>query len=339
MVMDAQKMEAQKGTNTVKMLTERELILATKIYASENRTLSWYYTLSTLLLIIICYVLLFSKIPLFLKFLISVLNGLFIVRFFVIYHDYMHKAILQKSVISKLLFTIFGIFILAPASIWQRSHDYHHAHNSKLYTSSIGSFPIVTKKKYKSFSKKDKLLYLFIRHPITITLGYIFAFLWGMSFLSFIRSPKKHWDSAIAIVIHSIFGFMVYSNYELTSFIVIFLLPYIISCGLGTYLFYAQHNFPEATFKDKEGWTYANAALNSSSYMKLNRVMRWFTANIGYHHIHHINHRIPFYRLPEVYSTMKEFQTPKITTLKLKDITKCFRLKVWDNELNKMTGV
>ena len=72
--------------------------------------------------------------------------------------------------------TLWGLFVLAPTSIWKRSHDHHHTHNSKLYTSSIGSYPIVTKEKFKTFTKKERAVYLFIRHPLTIAFGYVFVF-------------------------------------------------------------------------------------------------------------------------------------------------------------------
>jgi len=89
-------------------------------------------------------------------------------------------------------------------------------------------------------------------------------------------------------------------------------------------------------FYDKAGWTYERAALDSSSYMKTSKLMAWFSANIGYHHIHHLNARIPFYRLPEVLKDMPELQKPKITTLSPRDILRCLRLKVWDTELQRM---
>jgi omega-6 fatty acid desaturase (delta-12 desaturase) len=108
---------------------------------------------------------------------------------------------------------------------------------------------------------------------------------------------------------------------------------------MGSYLFYAQHNFPSVTFVGNEEWTYEGAALDSSSFMKLNPIMHWFTANIGYHHIHHMNSRIPFYRLPEVWEAIPEMRTAKTTSLKIKDVWACLKLKVWDFEKQKMVGV
>ena len=114
------------------------------------------------------------------------------------------------------------------------------------------------------------------------------------------------------------------------------LIPFLVSSAMGSYLFYAQHNFPGVKFLEKDGWTYEGAALESCSYMKTNAFWRWSSANIGYHHIHHLNARIPFYRLPEVMDKFPELQHPAITTLKPWDIAQCLRLKVWDSELKKM---
>jgi omega-6 fatty acid desaturase (delta-12 desaturase) len=117
-----------------------------------------------------------------------------------------------------------------------------------------------------------------------------------------------------------------------------FFLPFFLSHMLGAYLFYAQHNFPGAVFRNNTEWNYAKAALESSSYMKLNPFLRWVTANIGYHHIHHLNSRIPFYRLPEAMEKIPELQTARITTLSPREIVRCLRLKVWDPEQNRMIG-
>jgi omega-6 fatty acid desaturase (delta-12 desaturase) len=120
----------------------------------------------------------------------------------------------------------------------------------------------------------------------------------------------------------------------LTQFI-----PHFVASGIGSYLFYAQHNFPTVKFQDKAGWTYEKAALESSSYLKTSRIMAWFTGNIGYHHIHHLNARIPFYRLPEVLKAMPELQNPKTTTLSPREILRCLRLKVWDVEAQQMVAL
>ncbi len=104
----------------------------------------------------------------------------------------------------------------------------------------------------------------------------------------------------------------------------------------GAYLFYAQHNFPGVHFDSNVDWNYATAAVESSSYMVMNPFLRWVTANIGYHHVHHLNSRIPFYRLPEVMDKIPALQHPTKTSLKISDIIACLKLKLWDPDLKRM---
>ncbi|MCB9046258.1 MAG: fatty acid desaturase [Chitinophagales bacterium] len=320
------------------MLEGKQLILATKEYASENKAQSWFSLLSTLLLLIgsfACTILIPYIIG---KIAFSVLSGLLMVRLFIIYHDFQHHAILHRSAPAKLIMTLYGIFVLAPASIWKRSHDYHHAHNSKLFSASIGSYPIATKQKFLSMSPGEKRVYLAIRHPLTIIMGYFSMFIFGMCINSFTSAPRKHIDSLIALIVHALLIYIVVHFFGWQAWIFTMFIPFFIASAMGAYLFYAQHNFPGTAFSCKEDWKYEIAALESSSYMVMNPIMEWFTGNIGYHHIHHLNSRIPFYRLPEAMKAIPELQQAKTTTLRPKDIIACFRLKVWDPELNRMVG-
>lgn len=320
------------------MRSGKELILLTKEFAHEKRAISWYILISTTLLLVVTIVANFILTNIFLRIGLSVLTSLLLVRMFMIYHDFEHKAILQKSIIAKWIMTLFGIFILNPASIWKRSHDYHHAHNSKLFSASIGSYPIMTKEKYLKASRSERFWYLFIRNPITVFFAYIITFMLGMCVGSFIASPKRHYDSLIALFIHFSITVLILIFYNFTTLLLVQTIPFFISSFMGAYLFYAQHNFPGVIFKKNIEWSYDNAALQSSSYMVMNPVLQWFTANIGYHHVHHLNARIPFYRLPEAMQKIPELNTASKTSLNPSDIIKCFRLKVWDAENKKMIG-
>ncbi len=321
------------------MLTGKELILATKPYAKETKWKSWFHTLSTIAVLSLLLSGIVFLPSVYLRVVCSVLTGLVLVRLFVIYHDHQHHSILYKSKAANALFTVFGILILVPTSIWKRTHDYHHNHNSKLSSASIGSFPIYTKDKFLSSPKKEQRIYLAMRHPLTIALGYFSVFFYGMSVQSFISSPGRHWDALIAAILHLLISAAIFFFFGWQMWLLCILVPFMISSAIGAYLFYAQHNFPGVAFKKDIEWSYDNAALESSSYMKMNFFWRWMTANIGYHHIHHINSRIPFYRLPEVMRNIPEMQTAIVTSLNPRDIIACFRLKVWDPQVNKMVGL
>lgn len=320
------------------MLCGKELILATKPFAKEVRSKSWLYTLSTLVFLIIALAGTVFLPNLFLRIGSSILAGLLIVRMFVIYHDHQHHTILQKSPAANALMTVFGIYILAPTSIWKRSHDHHHNHNSKLFSASIGSYPVATISRYHKMTFWEKFGYLAIRHPLNIVMGYFTIFIGGMCCASFISSPRRHADALIALTLHIALSACVVIFLGWQTWILLFLLPFGLACAVGSYLFYAQHNFPDVTFASNKDWAYDKAALESSSYMEMNPVMAWFTGNIGYHHIHHLNSKIPFYRLPEVMAHFPELQRCKKTSLHVKDIYACFSLKVWNPEKGKMTG-
>ncbi|MVT09391.1 fatty acid desaturase family protein [Chitinophaga tropicalis] len=321
------------------MLTGKQLILATKPFANETRWKSWYYTLSTIAILLGLYAGTAFVPFLPVQILCSVMSGLVIVRLFVIYHDFQHHTILHRSAAANALFTAFGVFILAPASIWKRSHDYHHAHNSKLFTASIGSYPIMTQQKFLESTPAEQRAYLITRHPLTILFGYLSMFMVGMSIRSFLSSPSRHIDSLLALILHFSAGALICIYMGWLSLVLLLVMPFFIACAIGAYLFYAQHNFPGVTFRDKEGWCHDNAAMASSSYMLMNPFWKWVTANIGYHHIHHLNSRIPFYRLPEAMAAIPELQEAKTTSLTPKAIIACLKLKIWSPEANRMIGV
>ena len=321
------------------MLLGKDLILATKPYAKEIRSRSWFHTISTLSLLILMLSGTLLMPVMSLKLVCSILAGLLLIRMFIIYHDHQHHTILTKSKTAEVIMTIFGMYMLSPTSIWKRSHDHHHNHNSKLFSASIGSYPIVTRKKYQEMSASDKFIYLAVRHPLTIALGYFSMFIVGMCLRSFVSNPRKHYDSMIALVLHLTVATLLFIFAGWQAWFFMFFLPFVIAFGIGAYLFYAQHNFPGVEFYENKNWVYEKAALESSSFMKMNPVMEWFTGNIGYHHIHHLNSKIPFYRLPEVMNHFAELQNCKVTRLTPKEMNACFKLKVWDQESNQMIGV
>ncbi len=316
-----------------------ELILATKPFAKDNTLRSWWVVISTGLLLALSVTGSLWYFHVGAKIACGVLSGLLMIRFFVIYHDQQHYAILPRSKLAEGLMKLFGILSLSPSSIWRSSHNHHHNHNSKLRGSHIGSYPIMTKEQFRKSSRTRRFGYLFIRHPLTILFGYFFMFFHGMCIKPFINHPLKHYDCFIAMVVHFSISalLLIYGGWQ--ALVITQLLAHFVMHAIGAYFFYAQHNFPGVSFSDKDGWTYEKAALESSSMMYTGRLMGWFTANIGYHHIHHLNSRIPFYRLPEVLRSIPELQSPKTTSLWPTDIYRCLSLKVWDVEKQQMVGV
>lgn len=321
------------------MRTGKELILATREFAQDSSARSWWVVISTALgyigalgaAVLLPYAVL--------QLAASVLAGLFFVRLFVIYHDHQHNAILPKSKPAATVMRLWGIYAMTPSSIWKHSHNHHHNHNSKIRSAHIGSYPVMTSERYRGSSKQERFKYLAIRHPLTILSGYFTVFILGMCVVPALEDPKAHRDSIIALILHLALYAVTVTFFGWTTAFLIFFCPFLVAGALGSYLFYAQHNFPEVTYMDKDGWSYEGAALLSSSFCRMSPVMHYFTGNIGYHHIHHLNAKIPFYRLPETLKSMPELQAPKTTSLHPVEVFRCLRLKVWDVERQQMIGL
>jgi omega-6 fatty acid desaturase (delta-12 desaturase) len=321
------------------MRTGSELVLATKEFARDSTARSWWCVLSTTLLLAVAITGTIVSLPLPVRIICSVLSGLLLLRLFVIYHDQQHHAILPRSRMAELFMRIFGIYALSASSIWRSSHNHHHNHNSKLRGSHIGSFPIMTSAQFLKCSPGQRFGYLFTRHPMTILFGYVFMFLWGMCLNPFLNHPRKHFDCLVALVCHMVIGVALVLFFNWQTLLLAQTVPHFILYAIGTYLFYAQHNFPGVSFEEKSGWTYEKAALESSSHLKTNWLMTWFTANIGCHHVHHLNSKIPFYRLPEVIRQVPELQNAKTTSLSPANVFRCLQLKVWDVGTQRMVSL
>ena len=321
------------------MRTGKELILATKPYAVDSSVRSWAHILSTGLLLAAALAGTLWNVNLAGKIACSLLAGLLYLRFFVIYHDQQHQAILPHSRVAEVLMRGFGILILSPSSVWKSSHNHHHNHNSKLRGSHIGSYPIMTKAQYLKAPKGVRVRYLFMRHPLTILFGYLFVFLYGMCFYPAFTKLRENYDCLIAFLLHLLLAVAITWFLGWPALLLTLILPHFIASAIGSYLFYAQHNFPSVSFSDNAGWSYDKAALESSSFMKTGPIMAWFTANIGYHHIHHLNSHVPFYRLPEATAGILELQNPRTTSLHPMEIIRCLRLKVWDGDAQRMVSL
>jgi len=316
--------------------TGRALFKATIPFALESVKKSWWLVASTLLMLIASLVgaALAPVWPI--RLLFSILSALLMVRAFITYHDYMHNAILSRSRLAWFLFRVYAAVSLTPPRSWKQSHNYHHGHVGKIAAASVGAFPLMTTDMWRDASLATRIGYRIERHPLTILTGYLTIFFFSVTLLPFLRNPARHWDSLIVLLGHGslIAVLWVFGGFDVAFFVI--LLPMTIASTIGSYLFFAQHSFEDMHILPEDAWTYSRAAMESSSFMKLNKLMAWFTGNIGFHHIHHLNVRIPFYRLPEAMKAIPELQSPVTTTLSFHDIVSCFRCCLWDEGLQRM---
>ena len=261
----------------------------------------------------------------------STLGALLLVRVFILYHDFMHGAILPGSKLARAVFYIYAAVNLTPPRSWRDSHNFHHANVGRVATPNVGAFPLMTAEMWRKASRSQRMSYRVTRHPLTILCAYLTIFLFSLTLLPLFRRPSRYWDSALAFLAHAtaIAALWLLGGLDVVFFAL--LLPMTMAAALGGYLFYAQHSFPGMRILPDADWTVYRASLVSSSYLKLGSVLRWFTGNIGFHHVHHLNSLIPFYRLPDAMAAIPELQHPSVTTLRPHAIVACFRANLWDD--------
>ena len=314
------------------------LLIATRVFTENSRLRSWWYLGTTLFLVVLS-LFLAGLAPWWpLRLAGAILGGLIMARAFILYHDFMHGSILKGSLPAKLLLYAVGLLMLVPPRSWRASHNYHHANVAKLGKSGVGSYPLMTIAEWSKATPRQRFVYRLSRHPLTILSAYFTIFGLTITVSPLLKHPRKNWDSLLALVLHGgmMFGLWVIGGPWLVFFVVV--LPFAIASALGAYLFYAQHTFPGIKMLQANEWTYYRAALESSSYLKMGRVMSWFLGNIGYHHVHHLNRLIPFYRLPEAMAAIPELQHPTVTSLHPRDILACLRLNLWDEHAARMVS-
>ncbi|MCI0574025.1 MAG: fatty acid desaturase [Myxococcaceae bacterium] len=266
----------------------------------------------------------------------GLLEALVLVRAFILFHDHMHGSLLRSSPVARALFWLHGVLVLTPPRQWNDTHNYHHANTANLAATAAGTYVTWSTDTWRAASRRERLAYVIERHPLTMLLGYFTAFLVGMCIVPFVRDPRRYWSSGLALLVHLGVSFTVWSVFGTAVYLSAMLVPLLVAYALGTYLFFAQHNFPDVAFRPEGEWAHADAALEASSYLVCSPVMAWFTGNIGYHHIHHLNPRIPFYRLPEAMAALPELQQPRTTTLHPRDVLACLRQNLWDSAQQRM---
>jgi omega-6 fatty acid desaturase (delta-12 desaturase) len=325
----------------------KELIRQTLPFTGENRRLSWWHFWTSFAVLAVLIV--GAVLPLWwpLRLVVSVFLGLALIRMFVLYHDYMHGAILQGSRFADLFFKAYGLLLLAPPTLWKQSHNYHHGHSCQYVGAEqgrlpllsthtdLGTFPLMSTEEYARADRWKRLRYRIARHPLMVLLGSQTIFVFSICLVSLITQPRHRWWSLLALGMNLALV-VVLNLYASDVLIFAVLIPIVVGSALGVYMFYCQHNFPGARYLSAEEWDYAATAVHSSSYMRTGPIMAWFTANIGYHHVHHANSGIPFYRLPEAMAAIPALREPTVTTLHPRDIWRCLNLKLWDPARRRM---
>jgi omega-6 fatty acid desaturase (delta-12 desaturase) len=266
----------------------------------------------------------------------QVLRG-FLVRIFVIQHDCGHGAFLSNRTAQDWTGRILGVLTLTPYAVWRRTHSIHHAHHGDLDARGIGDVLTLTIEEYQARGRFGRLMYRLYRNPVVLVVlgaSYLFLLQNRLPF-GLMKSGWRYWISAMGTnaVIGIALGLLVWLG-GLLPLLLIFLPTSVIAATIGVWLFYVQHQFEKTHWSKGEDWQLHEAALEGSSHYILPQPLRWFSGNIGIHHVHHLYSRIPFYRLPEVIRDHRALAEAQHLTIR--ESLASVRLHLWDTVEGKL---
>ena len=253
----------------------------------------------------------------------------FLMRTFIVFHDCTHGCFMPTKRGNLWVGRLTGFLVFQPFADWRHTHAVHHGTAGDLDRRGTGDVPTLTLEEYVSSSPKKRLGYRLFRNPLVMFgLGPIWSLMIGPRIWSRKMRPRRLHsviltNLALAVVLGAIWWFVGFEAWLLVQMPVAFL------AGVtGVWLFYVQHQFEDVYWEGGDQWSYADAALRGSSYLKLPRVLQFFTGNIGVHHVHHLSARIPNYNLQRAHDENPIFHDVPVLTLR--DGLRSTRLKVID---------
>jgi omega-6 fatty acid desaturase (delta-12 desaturase) len=263
----------------------------------------------------------------------------FLVRLFMIQHDCGHGAFFPRRSANDWVGRVIGVLTLTPYDYWRRTHAVHHATSGNLDRRGIGDIDTLTVAEYLARSRLGRLRYRIYRHPLMmfgVGPAYLF-FVQHRLPVGLMRAGWAPWISAMATNA-GIAALLLVAAWliGLEALVFIVVPTMLLAAAAGVWLFYVQHQFEHTSWEHDADWSLQATALHGSSHYDLPIVLRWLTANIGIHHVHHLCSRIPYYRLPAVLQGHPALRN--VGRLGLLDSFRCVRLVLWSESEKRLVS-
>ncbi len=309
-------------------------------YQKSNVRHSIFQLLNTLLPYAALWVLMaFSlKISYALTLALAVVASAFLVRIFIFFHDCGHNSFFPSVKANKAVGFWLGVLVFTPGEQWWHSHAIHHATSGNLDKRGTGDVNTLTVDEYYESRWFGRLGYRLFRNPLVMFgLGPAFTFLL-MNRLPFPHYGKKEARSVLLTDLAILaLGTAISLVIGVKGYLMIQIPIMLIGGTAGIWLFYVQHQFEDPYWERSENWNYVASALLGASYLKLPRVLQWFSGNIGFHHVHHLSPRIPNYNLESAHENIPVIND-WARVVELNESLRMTRLKLWDESIKKMVG-
>jgi omega-6 fatty acid desaturase (delta-12 desaturase) len=262
-----------------------------------------------------------------------------LVRLFMIQHDCGHTSFFRHRFANDWVGRIIGVLTLTPYEFWRRTHACHHATSGNLDRRGIGDVDVLTVREFLALPWRRRFLYRLYRHPFVLfVIGppYLFILRYRLP-IGLMPGGWSFWLSTIGTnaAIAALIALMI-CVVGFVPFVLVQLPITLLAGFFGVWLFYVQHQFEETSWDGEQNWSFHDASLYGSSHYELPLVLRWFTANIGVHHVHHLCSRIPFYRLQQV---LRDYpQLAAVSRLTLFQSFKSIRMVLWDEDKRRLVA-
>ncbi|MFT7641392.1 MAG: omega-6 fatty acid desaturase (delta-12 desaturase) [Pirellulaceae bacterium] len=272
--------------------------------------------------------------------LISVPTALFVVRLFIFQHDCGHRSFFKSKRTNDILGAMLSVITFTPYHAWRREHAAHHATSGDLdRRGKSGEIWTLTIEEYYESSWLRRLGYRLYRNPVLLFgLGPFYHFVIHQRLVFIWPKARKLERRSIFLTNLSLLAFAGVLSWIMgpLNFLAVQLPVISIAAVVGVWMFYVQHQFEEAFWESSENWDYVQAALDGSSHFRLPKLLRWCTGNIGLHHIHHLDGRIPNYYLQACHDSNPEFQ--EVVEFSIMESFACMHVRLWNDELQKMVS-
>jgi omega-6 fatty acid desaturase (delta-12 desaturase) len=263
----------------------------------------------------------------------------FLLRLFMVQHDCGHRAFFRSARANDWIGRVLGVLTMTPHDCWRRTHAIHHATTGDLDRRGLGAIDTLTVAEYRALPAWRRFAYRLYRHPVVMFgLGPAFVFVvqhrWPAGLM---REGWRPWLSAMGTNVAIALFFAVVLWFGGWQALLLMHVPAVLlAASIGVWLFYVQHQFEETYWARHGDWDFQEAALQGSSYYDLPGFLRWITANIGVHHVHHASSRIPFYRLQPVLRDHPELRD--VGRISMFDSLRCVGLSLWDEAGQKLVS-
>ncbi|MBO0892818.1 MAG: fatty acid desaturase [Acidimicrobiales bacterium] len=259
----------------------------------------------------------------------------FLLRTYIVFHDCAHGSFLRSRRANAVVGMLVGLVVYSPFHSWRAEHAAHHATAGDLDRRGLGDVTTLTVTEYQSRHWRKRAYYRLFRNPwVLFTIGPIWSLALQPRLVPLRARPqirRSHLitDVALAAMVSAAcltIGWRAYLALQLPTLL--------IAGATGVWLFYVQHQFDGVYWRRSEGWSFLEAGLHGSSYLKLPLGLRFFTGNIGLHHVHHLNPRIPNYNLQRAQDECSFLH--KVPAVSLWDGLRAVRLKLYDEDARRL---